>query len=251
MAGLLALHGGAEFQRPDDAFLTALLRATAVGAALAGADRGPLRVALVTTATAKHDPGATFAIGASALERLARKLGLRVAVEEARAIDAASAADREIASRIARADLVHVPGGDPDVVLDVLGGSAALDAIRSAWRRGAAVAGASAGAMAFGRVTWTPGGMRTGFGWAGDLLVVPHADEARMDDAVRQRASMGEPRVGLLGLAECTGVIRDGNGRWRVEGIGHAWWVPAGGRVATTYGPGERIEVSAAPGAAA
>jgi cyanophycinase len=245
MTGILALHGGAEFHPADDAFLRALLHAAAAGRGRRD-DPQPLRAVMVTTASARYDPGATAAMGARAIADVADGLGLVVDVTEARAIDRASAADPEIVARIAAADLVHVPGGDPDVVLEVLGGSPALDAIRRAWRRGAAVAGASAGAMAFGRITWTPGGLRAGFGWAGDVLVVPHAAEGRMLEAIHQRSAIGEPRIALLGLAECTGVIGDGSGSWQVAGIGPAWWVPAGTRAAAARRSGETIQISVA-----
>ena len=54
--------------------------------------------------------GFSAALGASALQRVAAKLGIDLEMEEARAIDAASASDPAIVDRIARADLVHLLG---------------------------------------------------------------------------------------------------------------------------------------------
>jgi len=48
------------------------------------------------------------------------------------------------------ADLVYLPGGDPDAVVEILAGTLAWRSVQAARSRGAAVAGASAGAMALG-----------------------------------------------------------------------------------------------------
>ncbi len=229
--GRLALHGGGEF-RDDGAFLDAVLRAADTGIrqeAEGRVDR-PLRIVLLTTAAARHRPGLAFATGAAAFEQVASGAGLDVHLVEARAVDDASAADPMVVARLEAADLIYLPGGDPGVVLDVLVGSEALHAVQRARSRGAVVAGASAGAMAFAGSTWTPDGIRRGFGWLPDLLVLPHASVERVSSAARERRRlMGDERIAILLLDERTGVIEDaaapdggGPRTWRVAGAGSA-----------------------------
>lgn len=221
--GPLALHGGGEFVR-DEAFLSALLEAAGRRRGRAPADT--LRVVMVPTAAAQHRPALAAATGAAAVERVAAEMRRHVRVEEARVIDEASAAAGRCLELLAAADLVYLPGGDPGMVLDVLGGSAALRAIQQARLGGAVVAGASAGAMAFGRRTWTPDGIRDGFGWAGDLLVLPHATPDRVAGAPAERLRLlGDDSTGILLLAERTGVIAADRGTWRVAGPGDVHWL--------------------------
>src|SRR6185436_14044427 len=78
----------------------------------------------------------------------------------------------------------YLTGGDPGLVVDVLRDSPVWRAIAAAWRRGAALAGSSAGAMALGE--WTlirkayPGHAQRRSKPALDLVagvaVVPHFD---------------------------------------------------------------------------
>lgn len=226
MSGPLALHGGGEFRPGDEPFLRRLLDL----AALARADDArAIRVELVTSAVARHQPEATFEFAAVALRRVAREaevergLELDIDIGHARVVDAVSAADPEMTRRIAGSDLVYLPGGDPDAVIRILGGSAALRAIAAARARGAVVAGASAGAMAMGALTWTRDGYVPGFGWAGDVVVVPHAPEAGM--AGRRGTAHDLPRgreLTILGLPERSGVIGR-PGSWTVVGGAGAW----------------------------
>lgn len=243
--GPLGLHGGGEF-RGDDAFLGALLRA----AVAARPDRPvdtPLRVVLLPTAAARHRPALAAAGGIAAFEQVALDIGVRIAPSEARVVDTRSAADESLAWRLETADLVYLPGGDPDVVLDVLAGSAAWHAVARARMRGAVVAGASAGAMALGELTWTPDGVRRGFGWAGRVFVVPHAvgrasdhrsaDDGVSADARERRRLLGRDDLSLFLLEERTGVIGDGQ-RWTVAGAGAAHVLPPHASSISSYANG-------------
>lgn len=221
--GDLGLHGGAEF-RGDDAFLGALLRAARRSRTRRGTD-APIRVVLLPAAAARERPALAAAAGIAAFEQVALADDVAIAASEARVVDARSAADERLASRLAAADLIYLPGGDPGVVLDVLAGSDAWRAVSRARMRGAIVAGASAGAMALGEWTWTPDGVRRGFGWAGRILVVPHADPDRVADAPTRRSTLVGDGVGILLLDERTGVVGDGR-RWLVAGAGRAHWLP-------------------------
>ncbi|TAK00425.1 MAG: hypothetical protein EPO36_08760 [Chloroflexota bacterium] len=241
MIGPIALHGGGEFLAGDEPILGHLLglaaRASLARSELArGAEASTLRVELLTTAVARHRPDMAYAVGATAFERVAAELGAgvagervagtRVLLHHARVVDAVSAADPDLADRLGAADLVYLPGGDPDAVVGILAGTAAWQAVEQARARGAVVAGASAGAMALGERTWTRDGYVAGFGWAGGLVVVPHASAERMN-GMRRTIDALERGVDLaiLGLPERTGVT-GGPGSWTVVGAAGAWWWP-------------------------
>jgi cyanophycinase-like exopeptidase len=225
--GPLALHGGGEFLAGDEPFLRTILGLAAAAAASRQGAAGTIRVELLTTAVARHRPDLAFAVGAAAIERVAA--GARAAlgavrIQHARVVDGASAADVDVAERLASADLVYLPGGDPDAVIEILAGTPAWRAVEAARTRGALVAGASAGAMALGERTWTSGGYVAGFGWAGRLVVVPHATVERMTGA---RAAVDVlphgDELALVGLPERVGII-GGGGAWEVVGDAGAWW---------------------------
>ena len=110
------------------------------------------------TAAARYSPAASAAHGVGAFERVAAEAGLAAVATPAMVVDEASAADPDIAARLADADLVYFPGGDPDLIPLVLRGSAAWAAIIRAHAGGAVLGGASAGAMAMAPWTWTPDG---------------------------------------------------------------------------------------------
>jgi len=229
LIGPLALHGGGEFLAGDETFLGTLLALAAVATAGRDAAAETVRVELLTSAVARHRPDMAFAVGSAAFERVAAEArpGLPpVRVRHARVVDAASAADPDLVARLAAADLVYLPGGDPDAVLETLAGTAAWHAVERARLRGAVVAGASAGAMALGERTWTPDGYVAGFGWAGRLVVAPHASEARMA-SMRAAADAlpGGVDLAVLGLPERCGVTGR-PGAWTVVGDAGAWWWP-------------------------
>ena len=232
MAGPVALHGGGEFLPGDEPFLRALLDAAAVHADERGGPHEPIRVVVVPTAAARNNPDAASRFGTSAFQRVADG-GRPVRIDTARVVDAASAEDPEAVSRLADADLIYLPGGDPDLIPSLLPASGAWRAIDTAHVRGAVLAGASAGAMGLCQLTWTPSGIRTGLGVVRGLVVFPHADA----DSWARRTSWfdlaASARVGVLGIGERTGVISpaspDGNGngttaRWQVIGEREVRW---------------------------
>lgn len=256
MNGPIGLHGGGEYDAGDERFLDALLLAgAAAGArrlaskAKAGddatddvsghhvgqlADRltAAIRVVILPTAAARGLPDRASANGRAAFERRAAVLGRIAHVDVARVVDAASAADPDQVACLADADLIHLPGGDPDIVPGILAGSPALAAIESAWRRGAVIAGASAGAMALAEWAWTPTGGIRALGMVRGLAVVPHYDDIRRTAWQRALDDLAPGGIGYLGLDERTGVIAEPNGpegrNWRVAGAGAAWWFARG-----------------------
>ena len=129
---------------------------------------------------------------------------------------------------LAAADLIHLPGGDPDLIPALYPGTAAWAAHRAGASRGGAVlAGASAGAMALGSITWTPRRAgRPASGSSRASTVVPHADDGRGAPTSRASVATRPTRLGVLGLAERTGRAHRGRRRpWRVVGEGEVRWL--------------------------
>ena len=224
MSGPVALHGGAEFLPGDEPFLAALLE---LAAARVGAGRS-IRIAIATTAAARGRPDLAAATGVAAFERVAAVLGLDIDAGEVRVVDAPSAEDADLATRLEQADVIHFPGGEPDLIPAILPGTAAWTAVRRAHDAGAVLAGASAGAMGLATWCWTQTGGAPGLDVVPGLLVVPHADPARWSDALERFGSWAPPGLGALGLGEQTGVIAQDVTvnpiSWRVVGPGEVRW---------------------------
>lgn len=239
MIGTLALHGGGEFEPGDERFLNALVEA-ARGRAERRADGRPIQAVVVPTAAARGRPDLAGARGTSVLEGVAASLGVTMVASVVPIVDAASAGDAVLAARLAAADLIYLPGGDPDLIPSILAGGAAGAAIATALAEGAVVAGASAGAMGLAELTWTPTGIVPGLGAAVGLMVVPHADAGSWARNLRRFGGDGSDGaispVGLLGLGERTGVIGPGDGTWRVVGEGEVRWLRAGAAADTADG---------------
>jgi cyanophycinase-like exopeptidase len=244
MSGPVALHGGGEFLPGDEEFLVALLE-RAVGRV----GERPIRVAIVPTAAARGRPDLAAANGFAAFERVAAASGLDVIVAAVPVVSRATAADPRLAAELAAADVIHFPGGDPDLIPTMMPGTAAWAAITDAHTAGAVLAGASAGAMAFGPWTWTSGGGLGGLRVVQGFVVVPHAQEATWSSTIDRFAAWAPEGLGALGLSEQTGVIEEPVApgsltiEWRVVGPGEARWLadPARGRETVVARSGEVI----------
>jgi cyanophycinase len=231
VTGPIALHGGGEFLPGDEPFLSAIL-------GLARTVEGRVRVAVVPSAAARGRPDLAAAHGVAAFRRVAAEVGAVVDVEPVAVVDEASAADPVLADRLARATLIHLPGGDPDLIPALYPGTAAWAAMRDAHDAGAVLAGASAGAMALATWTWTGGGVVRGLGVVPGVAVAPHADAASWPRLLARFGSLVPDDTVLLGLGERTGAIigadpagvADEDGPWRVVGPGEVRWLPAGER---------------------
>jgi len=240
--GPIALHGGGEFLPGDERFLDELLDVTARTADRHASHAGGIRVAILPTAASRGLPDRAAAFAVKTFEARARARGHSIRVDIARVVDAASAADHEVAEVIAAADLIYLPGGDPDIVPALLGPTAAGRALAAAHRRGAIVAGASAGAMALADWSWTAHGGIPGLGFAPGLIVVPHYDEIRRLEWQGRLDGLAPPGFGYLGLDERTGVISD-DGTWRVAGEGAAYWFSPGSSFPIVAHHGESINL--------
>ena len=227
MNGPVALHGGGEYREGDEAFMGALLE---LARRRVGGDRS-IRVAIVPTAAARNRPDLVAAHGIEAFKYVADMHGLDIEVTAVGVVNRATAADAGLAGQLHGADVIHFPGGDPDLIPTVMPGSAAWAAITDAHAAGAVLAGASAGAMALGSWTWTPGGGMGGLMVVHGIVVVPHAKAATWDSTIERFAAWAPEGLGAMGLAEQTGVIDEplapGSStiRWRVVGPGEARWL--------------------------
>jgi cyanophycinase-like exopeptidase len=241
VSGPVALHGGGEFEAGDEPCLAALL---ARAARRVGGDR-PIRVVVVPTATARHSPTASAAHGVTAFERVAADAGLSVTVSPAMVVDAASAADPDLAALLVAADLVYFPGGDPDVIPTVMRGSPVWAAIQRAHSDGAVLGGASAGAMALAPWTWTPDGGTTGLDIVPGLAVRPHADAATWQAVIERFGARVPAGLGVLGIPERTAAISDDVTAdpiaWLVVGEGDVRWLAVRGGSTVVTRPGERL----------
>jgi cyanophycinase-like exopeptidase len=223
VTGTIALHGGGEFEPGDEPFLAALLGAAQLH------DR-PLRVAIVPTAAARGRPGLAAANGVTAFSRVAASLGVAIEAEPVLVVDAASAADAGLAARLDAADVIHLPGGDPDLIPTIYPDTRAWAAIQHALVGGAVLAGASAGAMALGELTWTPAGLIAGLRLVPGIVVVPHADERSWGPNLVRFGGDAPPTIGVVGVSERTGVLISGDEPWRVVGQSEVRWLAPGVR---------------------
>jgi cyanophycinase len=127
----------------------------------------------------------------------------------------------------------YLCGGDPGLVVSILQGSAGWAGILAAWRRGAPLAGSSAGAMALGE--WTlirarmPGDARReprpALTIVPGIAVVPHFDRFGHRWVPSARGALADAT--LLGIDERTAAVWE-DGHWRVLGRGGVTLMGAG-----------------------
>jgi cyanophycinase len=221
----------------DEPAMDALVAAGAAARAAAG-DVGPLRVVLVPTAAARQRPDLAAAHGRRAFEAAGARAGLAVDVEVAGVMDGRTAADSANVARLEAAHLIHLPGGDPDLLPAVLRGSPSWAGILRAHVAGACVAGASAGAMALAERLWTRDGPVDGLGLVPGIAVLPHFDPRRA--AAWRSVVDPEGRLAWLGLDERTLVIGRPSGTWTVAGAGRAHVIhPGAATPSMSAGAGE------------
>jgi cyanophycinase-like exopeptidase len=246
--GRVALHGGGEFLPGDESFLSALL---SLGAARTG--ERAIRVRVVPTAAARGRPDLAAANGVEAFERVAADHGRAVDAAAVRVVGQASAHDPGLAAELAAADVIHFPGGDPDLIPTIMPGSMAWAAVTEAHAHGAVLAGASAGAMAMASWTWTPGGGMGGLMVVRGFAVVPHAKAETWAATAARFVAWAPDGLGALGLSEQTGVIEEPaplgatHITWRVVGPGEARWLASPSGDTLVIRAGGRFETPVIP----
>ncbi len=213
MTGPIALVGAGEFLPAMADVDRELLASTGV--------RRP-RVAVVPTASFPDGAGVFrrwAAMGTQHFEALGAE------VEPVLIEDAVGAREPAMAQALGEADLIYFSGGKPDYLLRVLEGSAAWAAALAAHRRGAVLAGCSAGAMILGarqarfrRRLPVPMRWQDALGVVPGVAVIPHYD--RLPEPFSALIALQAPRdVVVLGIDEDTALVgRDG--AWQVRGAG-------------------------------
>ncbi|MDP9302870.1 MAG: Type 1 glutamine amidotransferase-like domain-containing protein [Actinomycetota bacterium] len=227
--GPLALVGGDELHPGNEPQDRLLVEAAQGGLAF-----------VVTTAAARQHPE-------QAAENAQRWFGeLGLAVEELPLTTRSRARSSELAARARAGRFFYLVGGDPGLVPKVLAGTPSWDAIVEAWGEGAALAGSSAGAMAFG--AWTlirdrmPGDERRRYqpalGLVTGIAVVPHFDTFGQRWVGPSLDAAPRDDVILLGVDERTAAVFV-DGSWRVEGAGSVSVITRAHR--DVFGSGEEI----------
>lgn len=171
--------------------------------------------------------------------RLGREQAERLGVDAVPIVarDRDEANDPALAALVQGAGLVYMSGGNPRVLADALRGTLLWQAVESAWRGGAALAGCSAGAMAL--TAWTPTVRprrsddegAPGLGVLPHLRVIPHFDRMAgwIPDLITRVLLHAPDGVSVLGIDEDTAVV-GGPHEWRVEGRQSAWLLGHGAR---------------------
>ena len=204
------------------------------------AGRAPRYVQLATAAAPEGQESLArwHALGKAAAQRL----GVQQVVVPV--VDRVSADDPALASLVEGAGLVYLSGGNPLFLAATLRGTLVWQAIHDAWQTGAALAGCSAGAMAFGA---TVKGLRKpfrgaeqGLGVTPGLHVIPHFDRlaGRMPDFILNAVTDSAPGVTVIGVDEQTALV-GGPDEWVVQGRQQVWVLSGDGR--KSHAAGERL----------
>jgi len=231
--GPVALVGSGEFLPAMEALDAALLAGR------------PARAVFLPTAAGQEGPERVdywLRLGSEHYRRLgAEPVPLTV-------LDRRAAGDPANAALVAGAGLVYLSGGNPGYLADTLRDTPVLEAIRAAWRAGAALAGCSAGACALTEVAddVRTGETRPGLAVVPGLAVLPHFDriEGWRPGIVTRRAAELAPGLTLVGIDEDTALVSAGDG-WRVEGRGKVWVVTPDG-IRAGHAAGATLQFQAA-----
>ena len=211
--GPVFLVGGNEFQSGNEPHDRRFVQESRSGPAY-----------VIATAATRQDPDRAVRTATTWFDTL----GMRV--EELPLRSRRDTADPRVVEAAAGAGGFYLCGGDPGLVVRTLEDTPAWHAIVSAWRRGAALAGSSAGAMALGE--WTllrsrlPGDAQRRYapalGLLGGIAVVPHLDE--FGERWIPSALAARPRSDaiLLGVDARTAAVwaAGRGGGWSAMGVG-------------------------------
>jgi len=163
----------------------------------------------------------------------AERLGVEPVILDIKDRDDADRAD--IAKLVEGAGLIYLSGGHPGFLAETLRDTVVWTAIVEAWRNGAALAGCSAGAMAFS--AWVPslrhpreGGTR-GLGLLPHVRAIPHFDAfvSRIPDMMTRFLLPHDPAITVLGVDEETALV-GGPSEWVVKGKSSVWLLTDAGR---------------------
>ena len=206
--GVILLEGGAEFGGqmavPDQRAMV-----------LAGGKDTPIRIIPAAAAPDNnhHQAGEN---GVSWFKRLGA-----TNVAALPLIDSTSADDLGIAEALTKTRLIYLLGGFPRHLGQTLRGSRCWQAILSAYRTGAVIAGSSAGAMVLCDHYYDPSTSQVmdGLKLVNGMCILPHHNAFGKDWVPRLRKNL--PKLVLVGIDEETACICvDSQESWQVHGKG-------------------------------
>jgi cyanophycinase len=195
------------------------------------AGRSPRYVQLATAAVPDGPPVVErwHTMGRAQAERL----GVEQVIVDVKDRDDAN--DAANAALVEGAGLIYLSGGHPAFLAETLRGTKVWDAIETAWRAGSALAGCSAGAMAFS--SWVPSlrhpreGGTEGLDLLPHVRAIPHFDAfiSRIPDMVTRFLLPHDPSITVLGIDEETAIV-GGPVDWTVTGRSSVWRLKDDGR---------------------
>ena len=156
----------------------------------------------------------------------------------------AQADDPAIAAQVAGAGLIYFSGGSAERLMQVMAGTATMEAIMAEWRSGAALAGCSAGAMMMGewvpRISLRHNPPRHGLSLLPKKGILPHFDRflSHIPDLLRDTLSQKPNDISLIGIDEETALVHTAEG-WSVHGTAKVWDIR--GHHRTPFGRGEDL----------
>ncbi len=213
-SGPIALIGSGEFLPAMSGIDAALLAATG---------RRRPRVAILPTASWPDGEDVFRRWASMGVEHFS---ALGAEVEPVLIRDRSDAQDEAHVQAIGEADLIYLSGGKPGHLTDTLVGSPVGDALIAAHRRGATIAGCSAGAMTLAARHWDfrrrrlfwPLRWRDGLDLVPSGAVIPHYDA--LPEPMTAMIVLQSPRTLVtLGIDEETAAVGQG-GAWQVHGRG-------------------------------
>ncbi len=150
-------------------------------------------------------------------------------------LDRDQADDPAVAAQVEGAGLIYLSGGSPTVLSDTLRDTALWQTIVKAWQGGAALAGCSAGAMAFGdrvpELRNPAAGSRAGLGLLPQVRVLPHFDRMLgwIPDVLTRPFFRHTDGATLIGIDEDTALV-GGPFEFTVRGRQSVWILGDGRR---------------------
>ena len=127
----------------------------------------------------------------------------------------------EYAAALRASRLIYLAGTSAMHLRSVLKDTPVLDAVLAAWADGAVLVGTNAGAdvLCDPMVDSRGGAFTVGLGVVSGLAVIPRLEQWS-HDKVHRTVELAPAGVALAGVPSHTALMRDPEGRWRVEGAG-------------------------------
>ena len=147
--------------------------------------------------------------------------GLGTTVRGLAVLNRQEASDPALADVVRGGRFIYLGGGSAMHLRSVLKASLVWEALLEAWRGGATVAGAGAGAMVLTDPMVDPrgGALTVGLGMVGDLAVVPHFGDENAEK-VHRSIALAAPGLPVVGVPVRSALVRDPDGSWRGAGQG-------------------------------